>query len=343
MARYIFTGEIKTLEDGTIVRQIARKSNGELGGWIEHEGNLSMHGRCWVGKNSVVYGISEVKDNAHVTGASVVVNSLVKDRAKVSSSHIGCGSRIGGKATVSKSVVTGGSYVSGFTIVLRSKISDGSRIMERAEVTDSKIGSGSIVGGNANVIDTESDKQFICLYGNITSGVQKGENKLRADAFSLDTFLNLIDPRLTERLSSLGDKYKIKVHDMNMECSCAFSSYNASTAAVKCLEGHVFERGNHGVEFYAVSDVPREIAEDSYSRGYEIDVQTGSRCVICMDNDYMFISRNDDEVKIMFTLCRELNKSVFESEVPSVVCALRDLGFEIGEYMIDAKTLKIKK
>lgn len=45
---------------------------GELGGWIEKEGNLSHNGNAWVSDNACVTGNAQVRDNAHVAGNACV-------------------------------------------------------------------------------------------------------------------------------------------------------------------------------------------------------------------------------------------------------------------------------
>ena len=39
-----------------------------LGGYIEHEGNLTSTGNCWVGERAKVYGRALVSDDAFVGG-----------------------------------------------------------------------------------------------------------------------------------------------------------------------------------------------------------------------------------------------------------------------------------
>jgi len=88
--KYEFTG--KTLNyDGAILRQIRRISDGEVGGWIESEHNLSHEGDCWVfgnakvSGNSWVFGDANVSGNACVYGdANVSGDAWVYGNAKVS-------------------------------------------------------------------------------------------------------------------------------------------------------------------------------------------------------------------------------------------------------------------
>ena len=61
MKKYEFTGEVKVVF-GITLKQIKRISNGEVGGWIEKEENLSqVSGDAWVFGNARVYGDAQVK------------------------------------------------------------------------------------------------------------------------------------------------------------------------------------------------------------------------------------------------------------------------------------------
>lgn len=51
---------------------------GDLGGWVEKEGNLSQFGDAWVRVDAVVCGNAKVYDNAFVCG-----DALVCDNAEV--------------------------------------------------------------------------------------------------------------------------------------------------------------------------------------------------------------------------------------------------------------------
>ena len=44
---------------------------GDLGGWVESEGNLAQEGDCWVSGNAWVFGAAHVFDNAQVFDAVV--------------------------------------------------------------------------------------------------------------------------------------------------------------------------------------------------------------------------------------------------------------------------------
>lgn len=79
--KYEFTGETKYFQ-GHLLRRIrytqkfSAVSLGELGGWIEHEDNLSHEGNCFVKQEAMVFGNAKVIQNAWI-----FANSIVKDNA----------------------------------------------------------------------------------------------------------------------------------------------------------------------------------------------------------------------------------------------------------------------
>ena len=103
MKKYEFTGEVKIVFGITLHRIKAVISfgpiiQGELGGWIEKEENLSQNCNAWVYDNAKVYGNAEVYDNAWVHGdakvygnAKVCGNACVCGDAKVYGDAKVCG------------------------------------------------------------------------------------------------------------------------------------------------------------------------------------------------------------------------------------------------------------
>ena len=71
MKKYEFTGETKSI--GTLIlRRIRRISDGDLGGWIEQEENLSHDGNCWVAGDARIFENAQVSGNARVSGDAQV-------------------------------------------------------------------------------------------------------------------------------------------------------------------------------------------------------------------------------------------------------------------------------
>lgn len=84
--KYEFTGETKHWS-GRLLHRIRRIEDGELGGWIESEKNLSQEGDCWVDDNAYVYDDARVFGNAQVFWCAYVYDyAKVYGNAEVSGS-----------------------------------------------------------------------------------------------------------------------------------------------------------------------------------------------------------------------------------------------------------------
>jgi carbonic anhydrase/acetyltransferase-like protein (isoleucine patch superfamily) len=87
--KYKLTNNTKKINGITLyqiqsLKDFADVKNGDLGGWIETEGNLSQEGNAWVSVDAVVSGNARVSDNAQVFGdAWVSGNALVSGNAWV--------------------------------------------------------------------------------------------------------------------------------------------------------------------------------------------------------------------------------------------------------------------
>ncbi|WP_375674422.1 hypothetical protein [Bartonella sp. CL100XZDX] len=57
----------RTLHRIRALRDFGNVEKGDLGGFIEHEGNLSHEGDCWVGDNAWVYEGARVYDDAQIS------------------------------------------------------------------------------------------------------------------------------------------------------------------------------------------------------------------------------------------------------------------------------------
>jgi len=52
-------------------------NEGDLGGWVESEGNLTQEGDCWVSDDARVFGNARVCGNAHVFDNAQVFDAVV--------------------------------------------------------------------------------------------------------------------------------------------------------------------------------------------------------------------------------------------------------------------------
>ena len=77
VSKYKLTEETKVVAGVTLYRIEALKSfgdvtEGDLGGWVQSEDNLSHIGNCWVSGDATVYGDAKVYENAQVYGKAKV-------------------------------------------------------------------------------------------------------------------------------------------------------------------------------------------------------------------------------------------------------------------------------
>ena len=119
--KYKLTDVVMTTNSGVLlhriecVRSFGNVKEGDRGGWIEKEENLSQNGNAWVYgdaevyDNAMVYGDAEVYDNAEVYGnARVCGNARVYNNAEVYDNARVCGNaRLCGKAEVCGNAVIG--------------------------------------------------------------------------------------------------------------------------------------------------------------------------------------------------------------------------------------------
>ena len=125
MKKYELTSETKVI-NGVKLHQIKALNSfgnikeGNLGGWIESEKNLSQDGDAWVFDNAKVSGNATVSENARVYGkaficgkATVGGNATVIENATVRGN-----ATVGGYATVYGYATVGGyATISGYAVV----------------------------------------------------------------------------------------------------------------------------------------------------------------------------------------------------------------------------------
>lgn len=155
--KYILTDETciwgkRTLYRIKAIRDFRNVKKGDLGGFIEKEGNLSQEGECWVYDNARVYGEAEVFEDAYVSGyAKVCDNATIFSHAKIFDNACVYGNAtVGGIAVVSEQAcVYGNAYVGG-----AAHIYDYARVYGSATVSDNTCVYGQAqIFGNAQIYD----------------------------------------------------------------------------------------------------------------------------------------------------------------------------------------------
>ena len=164
MKKYELTSETKVINGVELHRIKALNSfgnikEGDLGGWIESEKNLSQDGDAWV------YDNAKVRGNATISG-----DATIEDYAKVSGNAV-----VSGNATV-----RGNAKVRG-----NATIEDYAKVYDDAIVSDNAIVSGNAtISGNATV----SGKEDFIVFKNWWSSGRyftwtRSNNKWRVGCF----------------------------------------------------------------------------------------------------------------------------------------------------------------
>ena len=161
MKKYELTSETKVIDGVELHRIKALNSfgnikEGDLGGWIESEKNLSQDGDAWVFDNAKVYDNAMVYDNATVGGnATVFENATVGGCAFISGKSTVFGNarilgaaRVGGHATV-----CGYAFINGeATVRGKAWVGGNATVSGNATVEDkAKVRGNATVSGNAKV------------------------------------------------------------------------------------------------------------------------------------------------------------------------------------------------
>jgi len=167
---FIDKNKYKILDDGVVVYRIRSRrgfftksgfvEEGEYGGYVQSEENLSKNRTCWI------YGDSVVRDNARVCGEAVVFDSVIdksavlSDLCLVASSYITDYAVVSGKTSVLDSMVSGNAIVSGPTRLYKSHISGDACVFEKEMLERATIDScvGSFVKSEENAIRRRTHK-----------------------------------------------------------------------------------------------------------------------------------------------------------------------------------------
>lgn len=74
----------KTLYRIQAIKDFSNVKAGDLGGWVESEGNLNQEGNCWV------FDEARIFDNARISGATWITGRVwVGGRAEIKNGFVG--------------------------------------------------------------------------------------------------------------------------------------------------------------------------------------------------------------------------------------------------------------
>lgn len=221
---------------------------GQLGGWIESEGNLSQYGYCWVSNdakvfgNAKVYGSAEVYDNAEVfDNAKVYENACIHLYAEIYGN-----AEVYGNAVVSdKAKVYGDAQVYG-----KACVSDDAKVYDKACVSDNakvyghaqifghgwvyghaEVYGNAIVFCNANVFGYAEVSGEVWVFGvaNVCDKVGGNERLCGANEKVYD------DNNTPKNNTNMEKKYKVSIN-ITMSKDIYVDAENEEEAKQKAIE-----------------------------------------------------------------------------------------------------------
>ena len=164
MKKFILTDETiemfgVTLHRIKAVRSFGNVKEGDFGGFVEKEENISEHFEAWVYYNAIVCGDAKVYDNAKVYGNAIVCgNAKVYGNVKVYGNAIVCG----GAKVYDNAKVYGNAKVCG-----NAKVRGNAKVYDNAEVWgDAKVYDNAKVYGNAKVCGNAKVRGNAKVYDN---------------------------------------------------------------------------------------------------------------------------------------------------------------------------------
>lgn len=150
--KYFLTDETKQIMGHKLhriqaVRKFGMIQEGQKGGWVEKESNLSHSGMCWLFDDAFVMGDAVVKDNAWVCN-----NTCVRDLAEVSEF-----ARVWGHSIISGSaIVTNQAYIKNSIITHQALVNQNAYVYNSSVEDNAHVGGYVVISSNVRVKDSSS-------------------------------------------------------------------------------------------------------------------------------------------------------------------------------------------
>lgn len=175
---------------------------GEIGGYLQYESNLSQEDNSWIGENGKVFGDAILEDSyvagdARVFGKVTLKNTNVKGKAWVYDSATLEGSYISGNASVFgnchlvSTFVFNAAQVTGFAKVYDSELTGGARI------------SGASVVNNCHLMDQVELKNAVCENCHYSGRVVVLNESRKNETLNHEVELNVVQGDLDKRPENL--------------------------------------------------------------------------------------------------------------------------------------------
>lgn len=130
---------------------------GDIGGFVEHESNLSQEGNSWITHQAKVYGNSYVEGNAYIAGFSKIKNNSyisgetkVLQYALIDNSVVKGSCCIKGKSFIKNSIIERAISIEGYSTIKNSTLSGNGSIY--AEIYHSHISSNLKLSINETIL-----------------------------------------------------------------------------------------------------------------------------------------------------------------------------------------------
>ena len=204
----------KTLYRIQALHDFSDVKKGELGGFVEHEKNLSHEGDCWIYEDSVVMGLSKIEGRSVVSGRSIVDNSIISGSSVITDNSFLS------RSTVDDSIVKYRSDVDASTIENKSTVYFStidrsivkSSIIKRSAIRNHPTPGGSVIRFESAKIESASDYITITNIGSRLATLTayrcvSGEIKINTGCFSgcIDEFLRAVEA--THRHNKYAKQY----------------------------------------------------------------------------------------------------------------------------------------
>lgn len=231
MAKYKLTNDSINLRGKTLFKIMALKDfttsdgtriyEGDIGGYIENERNLSHDGKCWVHDNAKVYGKAKVYEHAFVYD-----NAIVSDNARIrGESRVYHDAFVHGNATVFEYA----SIFGGAEVYSSSRIFGYSEIYGNAKINGCvNIGGGTHISNPIDskiirelIIDTE--REYKPIIPEIFNKFYDHTKQMIKDPMC-NTFIDRVAENDTYSELEIHDKFIYNKSDNRIETWCSYDS-----------------------------------------------------------------------------------------------------------------------
>lgn len=231
-SKYQFTNNKKVVFGQTLIQIQATKDftradgykikEGDLGGFIQNEQNLSQNGLCWLDETSYALHSARILDDALALNGSILRdNSILCERAMFKNSTI-CGkASVGGENQIKNSSIADEAVIQGKCLICDSSVGDNAIISGEAKIYHSNVIDRAQVKDRAQLLDevTVMDNAIVCGDTTLCSNIVAMENVyIKTGKFDFQKFL------------VKDELFANKIHKVNLNDNSLKDYFNALKA-----------------------------------------------------------------------------------------------------------------